>query len=110
MSGVPLLPPGRRYAIGLSHDVDRLQYQGIIKAILYMRYAGISATLTEATIRRGFLDALYRSASDDFLRFRGLLRSEEDQGFVSTFFFSALPLASRYRAIRDILYDIVTTP
>jgi hypothetical protein len=107
-SGLPLYPDGKRYAIGLSHDVDRLQRRGLIKALLYMRYRGILPTWTTPEGLRGLMTAFLSNASadDDFQRFRQVLSLEESFGFRSTFFFSALPFLSRYRGLVDILYDI----
>ena len=33
IEGIPLFPDGKQYAIGLSHDVDRLQRRGLIRAL-----------------------------------------------------------------------------
>ena len=66
--------------MGLSHDVNRLQYQGIVKAILYMRYAGMSRLLDRGDDRRHSSTRCTGRRATTLMIPPGLLRSKRMRG------------------------------
>ncbi len=101
----PLYPPGKTYAVILTHDVDRLQRTGFwrmlmaVRAITRYRQPWLPhvPTLWQAATR---LD------DGDFRRLLEVARLEARHGFASTFFFVGSAFFSRYRSVRDVYYDI----
>jgi hypothetical protein len=97
---LPLWPQGKVAAIGLSHDVDRLDAWSEVKGcsqrpgLAYLLDAARS--LVRNTIRR----------HDDLELFRDVIRYESDLGFRSTFMFASRNRYSEYGDSHDVAYDI----
>ena len=96
--GLPLWPRGQQAAIGLSHDVDRLDRWAAVRETLRTHRYPESAAIS---IVRNFL-----WPHDDSQLFREVLDYEHHLGFKSTFFFAA---TSRYDVganTQDVPYSI----
>jgi hypothetical protein len=96
--GAPLLPPGKKAAIGLSHDVDRLERWADVRGFLRTGKRGLYAA------RSILLNAIHRH--DSFHLIRDLIAFEERLGFTSTFLFATESRYSPYSARHDVAYDI----
>lgn len=97
-AGVPLLPPGKKAAIGLSHDVDRLERWADVRGFLHTGKRGLYAA------RSVWLNAIHRH--DRFQLLREMIEHEERLGFTSTFLFATESRYSAYGARHDVAYDI----
>ena len=97
-SGMPLLPQGKRAAIGLSHDVDRLERWADVRGFLH---TGKHALYAGRSI---WLNVIHRH--DRFQLLRQLIDREKRLGFTSTFLFATESRYSAYGARHDVAYDI----
>jgi hypothetical protein len=97
---LPLWPAGKCAAIGLSHDVDRLDLWAELKGCLSRPNAGYIVDATRSIIR----NTLRRH--DDFGLFRDLIRLEAELGFRSTFLFASVNRYQKGGDFHDVAYDI----
>jgi hypothetical protein len=108
ITAVPAWPNGRRCAIGLSHDVDRVARRS--KTLFWPPYAfNLSkyANLMVARQRLWHVRQLFRfPLLDDIALFKQVIRLETDHGCSSTFFFASRNRFGRHASLLDVQYDI----
>ncbi len=104
---VPLWPDAKQATIGLSHDVDRPDKYGILRAVRERRRPRL------AVWPRFYAKALYHATQrlrdphpDDFWLFDHIMAAESKLGFRSTFFFASMPSFGAWGAFEDVNYDI----
>ena len=98
-----LWPEGKRAAIGLSHDVDRLDRWAEMKGcIMCLPRLGVAYMIDAA---RSLPRNLTRR-HDDFGLFRDLMTFESELGFRSTFFFASVNRYEKGRDVHDVAYGI----
>jgi hypothetical protein len=96
--GASLLPRGKKAAIGLSHDVDRLERWADVRGLLHTGKHVLYAA------RSVLLNAIRRH--DNFQLIRELIKFEERLGFTSTFLFATENRYSAYGVRHDVAYDV----
>jgi hypothetical protein len=105
---IPAWPEGRRCAIGLSHDVDRVARRS--KTLFWPPYAvNLSKyeNLMAARQRLWHLRQMARSPMiDDVALFKQLIAFEADLTCSSTFFFAARNRFAVHASILDVQYDV----
>jgi hypothetical protein len=99
---LPLWPGGKLAAIGLSHDVDRLDAWSEIKGSIQRPSSGYLLDAARSVLRN-----IVRP-HDDFGLFRDLIRYEASLGFQSTFMFASVNRYSPYSDPHDVAYDITS--
>jgi hypothetical protein len=96
--GVPPLPRGKKAAIGLSHDVDRLERWADVRGFLRTGKHALYAS------RSVLLNAIH--CHDNFRLLRELIKFEESLGVTSTFLFATESRYSAYGVRHDVAYDV----
>jgi len=107
LTGLPLLPNGKRYAIGLSHDVDRLNKNHIWRTPLYLTQFSLKRNIfyTQRKVAR-MLANIRDGFADDFDLFTEVIDFEQRYGVSSTFFFAARNIFAPHGTTIDVFYDI----
>ena len=106
--GQPLWPPGKRAAIGLSHDVDRPCKWGLLRALSHGQWPRGGRRLAWFLGKSGKIafDRLRAGGRDDFWLFEPIMAAEQERGFRSTFMFAPTPSFGRGGTRWDVDYDI----
>ncbi|HEX6140316.1 MAG TPA: hypothetical protein VF013_07650, partial [Candidatus Limnocylindria bacterium] len=102
---VPRWPEGKRYAIGLSHDVDRPDKYAVLRAL---RRPGtwLRRPYLVARAGRDLVLRLRDRSPEDFWLFDPLMGSEARRAMRSTFLFAAMPSQGGWGTRHDVHYDI----
>lgn len=99
---LPMWPEGKLAAIGLSHDVDRLDPWSEIKGSVQRPEVGYLLDAARSVLRN-----IVRP-HDDFGLFRDLIKYEAGLGFRSTFMFASVNRYSPYSDSHDVAYDVTS--
>jgi hypothetical protein len=107
-AGQPLWPPGKRAAVGLSHDVDRPCKWGLLRALSHGQWPRGGRRLAWFLGKAGkiALDRMRAGGRDDFWLFEPIMAAERQRGFRSTFMFAPTPSFGRGGTRWDVDYDI----
>lgn len=100
-------PDGRAAAVGLSHDVDHPDRDGVLRAVLggpgRVRSAPRTLLAKAATqARRRLVDR----EPGAFWAFDPLIESEARRGFTSTYLFASMPFFGPWGTPFDVAYDV----
>lgn len=107
VEGAPMWPDGKRYAIGLSHDVDIPEKYGMLKAPWRSKNLGLRADVLNnlKRLKDGAMKAMDRDP-DNFWLFEEIMNAEEQFGFQSTFFFATANQFGEWGSKYDVYYDV----
>jgi hypothetical protein len=108
VSPTPAWPEGRRCAIGLSHDVDRVARRS--KTLFWPPYAFHLGKYENLMVARQRLWHFRQIAKfprlDDIALFKHVVRFEAESGCSSTFFFATRNRFAPHASLLDVQYDI----
>ncbi len=108
VSPIPAWPGGRRCAIGLSHDVDRVARRS--KTLFWPPYAMHLSKYENLMVARQRLWHIRQIARaplfDDVALFRRVMLFEAELGCSSTFFFAARNRFGAHASLLDVQYDV----
>lgn len=102
-----LWPEGKMYAIGLSHDVDMPDKYAIFGAPYFSQNLNLKTNILNSLKRvKDVVVRKFDRDPDNFWLFNEIIKSEDNFGFKSTFFFASINRFGDWGTGWDVLYDL----
>jgi hypothetical protein len=107
ITGIPLWPKNKKYAIGLSHDVDNPEKYAMLNAPVFLKGRGFKENLYLFFRKMTYLKMYYLERQpEDYWLFDKIMELENSFGFKSTFYFASQNIRGEWSAGYDVPYDI----